>query len=111
MDGGVELNGADHGDGLAGREVALHGSQQMGGVDANLHENVERLDLGDVDGDQAAVRVVNQEVTFQRSRGVIVDTACAVGDVAHDDRLHARAKRRDDVGDGGREDKESLGKL
>jgi hypothetical protein len=53
VEGGVELNGADKGDGASGFEVALDRSEEMVDVDANIHENIESLDLRDVDRDEA----------------------------------------------------------
>ena len=34
----------------------------MRGVDADVHEDIQRFDLGDVHGDQTAVGVVDEEV-------------------------------------------------
>lgn len=111
VDGGVELDGAHEGDRLAAGKVALERRQQVRRVDANVDKDVQRLDLGHVDGDQAAVRVVHQHVAAQRPRRVVVYAARAVGDVAHDERLDAWAKLRQDVGDGGGEEEKALGHL
>lgn len=101
---GVELDGADHGDCFSGLEVALQRREEVGSVDADVDEDVESLDLCDVDGYEAAVRVVDQDVASERSGGVVVYAACAVGDVAHDEGLGPWAELRQDVGDGGGEE-------
>lgn len=111
VQGGVELDGADGGDGLAGLEVAFERGEEVRGVDADVDENVQRFDLGDVHGDQAAVGVVDEQVAAEGARGVVVDAAGAVGDVAHDEGLDARAELGEDVGDGGREDEQAFGEL
>lgn len=108
VDGGVELDGADDGDGLARGEVALERGQEVGGVDADVDKDVEGLDLCHVDGDEAAVGVVDEQVAAHGAGGVVVDAAGAVGDVAHDEGLDTRAELGEDVGDGGGEEEEAL---
>ena len=83
----------------------------MGGVDADVDEDVEGGDFGYVDGDQAAVRVVHEEVAAKGAGGVVIDAAGAVGDVAHDEGFGAGAEAGEDVGDGGGEEEETFGEL
>ena len=111
VQGSVELDGADGGDSFGGGEVALQGGDEVRGVDADVDEDVEGFDLGHVDGDQATMGVVDQQVAAQSPRGVVVDAACAVRDVAHDEGLCARAELGEDVGDGRGEDQETLWEL
>lgn len=111
VDGGVELNGAHDGHGLARGEVALQGSQQVRSVDADVDEDIERLDFGHVDGDETTVRIVYQQIAPQGSSRVIVYAACAVGDIPHDEGLDARTKLRENVRDGGGEEQEAFGHL
>ena len=111
VDGGIELDGAHEGDGLSRGEVALQRGEQVGRVDADINEDVERLDLGDINGDEAAVRVVHEQVAAECAGGVVVDAARAIGDVAHDEGLDARAELDEDVGDGGGEEEQALGHL
>jgi hypothetical protein len=80
-------------------------------VDLDVDEDVEGLDLGDIDGDEAGVGVVDEHVAAECSGGVVVDAAGAVGDVAHDDDLNPGAKLGQDVGDGGGEEEEAFGHL
>lgn len=97
VDGGVELNGADHGDGLACGEVALEGGKEVSDVDADVDKDVESLDLCHVDGDETAVGVVDEEIASERPRCVVVDAAGAIGDIAHDECLDAWAKLHEDI--------------
>ena len=79
----------------------LGGGEEVGGVDADVDEDVEGFDLGYVYGDETAVGVVDEEITAHGSRGVVVDAAGSVGDVAHDEGFDAGAELGEDVGDGG----------
>lgn len=83
----------------------------MGGVDADVDEDVEGGDFGYVDGDQAAVCVVHEEVAAEGAGGVVIDAAGAVCHIAHDDGFGAGAEAGEDVGDGGGEEKETFGEL
>lgn len=83
----------------------------MCGVDADIDEDVEGLDLGHVYGDQAAVCVVDEEVAAKCARCVVVDAAGAVGHVAHDQGFDARAELSQDVGYGCGKDEEAFGEL
>lgn len=111
MDGCVELNGADESDGLSCREVLGYGVDQVVGVNANGHKDVQGRNLGHGDGYQAAVGVVNKQITAKGASGKVVDAACAVGHVAHDQGGGAGAEAREDVGDGGGEEEQALGEL
>lgn len=111
VDGGVELDRADEGHGLAAGKVALQRGHQVRRVDAYVDKDVQRLDLGHVDGDEAAVGVVHEQIAAEGARRVVVDAAGAVRHVAHDERLDSRAKLRQDVGDGGGKEQQALGHL
>ena len=63
-----------------------------------------------VDGYEAAVSVVDEELAVERARRVVVDAAGAVGDVGHDDRVGARVLL-DDVGQRRREHRQALRQL
>ena len=106
-----KLDGADEGEGAAGGDVGREGREQVRGVDADADEDVEGRDAGDRDGDQAAVRVVHEEVAAEGPRGVVVDAAGAVGDVGHDEGGGVGAEARQNVGDGRREEEEPFGEL
>ena len=80
-------------------------------VDGDVDKDVEGSDLGDVDRDQATVRVVNEEITFERTSGVIIDAARPVGDIAHDERLGGGTETGQDIGDGRRKQEETFRKL
>lgn len=108
VDGRVELDGPHHRDRLAGCEVPLQRRQEVCRVDADVDKDVERLDLGDVDRDEARVGIVHEEVAAHRPGRVVVDAARAVGHVAHDEGFDARAKLLQDVGYGGGEEQQTL---
>lgn len=55
--------------------------------------------------------VVHEEVAAERARSVVVNAACAVCDVTHDEGFHAGAEGLDDVGEGAGEEEEALGHL
>ena len=101
---GVELDRTDHCDCAAGFEVLFDSGEEMWDVDLDVDEDVEGLDFGHVDGDQAAVGVVDQDVAAEGARGVVVYAAGAVGHVAHDERAGARAELSEDVRDSGGEE-------
>lgn len=92
-------------------EVALEGCEEVRGVDADVDEDIQGFDLGYVDGDQAAVGIVDEEVTAQGARSVVIYTACAVSDVAHNEGFDPRAELRENVGYRSCEDQEALWKL
>lgn len=57
------------------------------GVDLDVDEDVEAGDGGGVDGDQAAVAVVDEEVGAEGGGRKVVNAAGAVGDIAEDEAL------------------------
>ena len=99
MQSGVELNRANHGYRAAGLEVASDGSHEVLDVDLDINEDVEGLDLGDADRNQTAVSVVDEDVAAKSTRSIVVNAACAVGDIAHDNGLCAGTKLREDIRD------------
>ena len=66
-------------------------------------------DLG-ADRHEARVAIVHEELDAEGGGGEVVDAAGAVGDVAHDHRLHP-GEDLEDVGDGARVDQQPLGEL
>lgn len=111
MDGGIELNSADYGDGLPSSKVAFQRRKKVRSIDANVNKDVERLDLGDINRDKATMSIVHQQVTAQRPRRVVINTAGAIRHVPHDEGLDAGAKLRQDVGDCRGEEEQALGHL
>lgn len=107
----VELDRADQRYRFARGEVLRDGVEEVLGVDSDGDEDVERLDLGYCHRDQTAVRVVYQQIASQRSRGEVVDTACTIRHVSHNQRGYARAKLRQDVRYRRREEEQSLREL
>lgn len=103
MQRGVELNRAYHGDLAPRLEIALDCGEKMCHIDAYVDENVQGLDLGDAHWNQTAVRVMYQHIATQCARSIIINTACAIRDVSHDECACPRTEARDDVGDGGGE--------
>lgn len=80
-------------------EVRLQHRNQVGNLETNIDKHIKRVHLRDVYGNETTVAVVNQKVAFKRLGGEVIDTARAVGDVTHDDSLHA-AKALQNVADG-----------
>lgn len=111
MQRSIELDGTDGSDRLARLEVSFEGRDQMRGVNADVDEDIEGLNRCDIHGNQAAMSVVDQQVTSQSASSVVVNAAGAVGDISHDERFRARTKLRQDIRDGCREEKKSLWEL
>lgn len=105
---GVELNCTYHRDRAAGFEISLDGCEEVLDVYLYIHEHIQSLDFRDVDGYETAMRVVDQDIAAERSRRIIVYTACAVRDITHDERARAGAELGQDVGDGGGEEEEAF---
>ena len=103
MQSGVELNRAYHCNLGTLAEVSLHGGNEVTDVDTDVDKDVQSLYLGNIDGYQAAVGVVNENIAAQSTGCVIVDTASAICDISHDESADAIAKLRQNIGDGGRE--------
>lgn len=85
--------------------------QELPRVDGDLDEDVEHRDGGGIDGDEAAVAEVHEQVHVERTRGQVVDAAGAVGDVAKDEAVRDAGESGEDVGDYERVHEEALGKL
>lgn len=107
----VELDCSDGCDCLAWLEVALEGGKKVGCVDADVDEDVKGFDLCYVDRDQAGVGVVDEEVAAEGARRVIINAACAVGDVSHDEGFSTWAELGKDIGYCSRKEKKAFGKL
>ena len=84
VDCGVELNCANKGDGASSFEVALDCGKKMIDVDANVHKDIESLDLSDVDRNKTRVSVVDQHIAAKSAGSVVVDTTGTVCYIAHD---------------------------
>ena len=111
VQGGVELDRAYHCDCAARGEVSGDCGEEVFDVYLDVDEDVEGLDFCYVYGDQAAMRVVDEDVAAQGSCRVVVDAAGAVRHIAHYQRAGTRAELGEDVGDGGGEEEEAFGHL
>lgn len=80
-------------------------------VDFDVDEDVEARDGGGIDGDEAAVTVVNEEIGAEGEGGEVVDAAGAVGDVAEDEAVGNGGEGGEDVGEDKRVHEEALGEL
>lgn len=111
LQGGNELDGAHEQQPLLFGEVEFHRFDEMNGVDLDVDENVQHLNaFGLIDGHQATVAVVHQQIDAQGFGGVIVDATRAVRDVAHDDRVRV-GEPFDDVAQLHREHGQAFGHL
>lgn len=68
-------------------------------VDFDVDEDVEAGKGGGIDGDEAAVAEVDEEVGAERVGGEVVDAAGAVGDVGEDEAGGGGGEGGEDVGD------------
>lgn len=71
----------------------------MSDVNFDLDEDVKTRDFGVVDGDEAAMAVVNEKVGIQGGGGEVVDAAGAVSDVAEDEAVGGVGEGCEDVGE------------
>ena len=109
---GVELNCAYKGKFSSCRvEVSFDCCNQMGDVYPDSNKDIERLDLRNINRDKTRMRIVDQQIAFQRSSGEVVDTARSVCNVTHDDGFDAGTEGFDDIGDGTCEQQETFGEL
>lgn len=83
----------------------------MGDVDFDVDEDVEAGDCGGVDGDEAAVAVVDEKVGAEGGGSEVVDAASAVGNVAEDVAVGDGGEGGEDVGEGERVHEEALREL
>lgn len=72
-------------------------------VDADFNKDVEYGDGGGVDGDEATVAEVHEEMHVKRTRRQVIDATGAVGNVAEDKTVCDTGESREDVGDDERE--------
>lgn len=93
----VELDSTHHSNRAAGPKVPLDRSEEMRDVDLYVHEDVQGLDLGDVDGYEAGMGVVHEHITAECAGSVVIYTTGTVGDITHDQRADARAELCEDV--------------
>ena len=80
-------------------------------IDADIHKDIQRLNLRNIHRDQAAMGIVHQQVASQCSSGVVVDAASSISDITHDQCFRARAEPGQYIGNGGREQEQAFGKL
>ena len=83
----------------------------MRDVDFDVDEDVEAGDCGGVDGDEAAVAVVDEEVGAEGGGSKVVDAASAVGDVGEDEAVGDAGEGGEDVGEWERVHEETLREL
>jgi len=57
------------------------------------------------------VTIVYQHIAAKSTSRVVINTACAVCDIAHDQRVGARTELSEDIGDDGCEEEESFWEL
>lgn len=66
-------------------------------IDLDFHKNVERRDLGNVNGDQTTVAVMDEEISVHCRGREVVHAASAVGDVTKDETFIDRGKFLEDI--------------
>ena len=80
-------------------------------VDADVHEDIQGLDLRHIHRYQAAVGVMNQQITSKSSSGIVVDAASTVRDIAHDKCFDTVTEAGEDIGYRGGEEQKAFRKL
>lgn len=80
-------------------------------VDLDINEDVEARDGGGIDGYQAAVTVVNEEIGAESNGGEVVDATGTVGDVTEDKAVRDASEGGEDVGEDERVHEQALGEL
>lgn len=80
----------------------MHSEDEMVHINLDLDEDVEAGDLSGVYGNQAAMTVMNEEVSSERGGREVVDAAGTVGYIAE-------YKTVSDVGEGGKDVREDEG--
>lgn len=85
--------------------------EEVGDVDFDVDEDVEAGEGGGVDGDEAAVAVVNEEVGGEGGGGEVIDAAGAVGDIGEDVAVGDIGEGGEDVGEGEGVHEEALREL
>ena len=111
VDCGVELNRANQCDSASCFEVALNRSKKMVNVDADIHKDIECLDLGDINRNQTGVGIVNQHIAAESTGSVVIDTAGTVCHIAHDGCGGTRTELCNNVADSSGEKKQTFWKL
>lgn len=94
-----------------GREIELHRTNEAVHIDCDFDKHIEAWDGGSVDGDEAAVAVVNEEVSLKGGGGEVVNAAGPVGDVPKDEALVDAGERGEDIREMEGVHEETFGKL
>ena len=84
VDCGVELDGADERYCFPRGEVGRYGVDEVLRINTNRHEDIQCCYLRDRHRNQATMRVMYKKVAAQGSGGKVIDAACAIGHIAHD---------------------------
>src|SRR2546423_12588658 len=79
----IELYRSDHCYGFARRKIARERIQKVSRVDRDVHENIQRRNFCCRHGDQATMRIVNEQVATESSRRVIINTTRPIRDIPH----------------------------
>lgn len=80
-------------------------------VDFDIDEDVDTGDGGGINRHEAAMTVVNKEISAERNGGEVVDAASAVGDVAEDEAVRNAGEGGEDVGESKRVHEETFREL
>ena len=76
-----ELDSADEEQLGGGREVMFEGGDEVLAVDRDIHKNVQHRHRARVDGDEAAMPVVNEKVRAKSAGVEVVDATSSVGNI------------------------------
>ena len=82
---------------LAGREVLLQSGEQMGRIDTDVHEYIQRFNSCNIHGDEARMCIMYQQITSKSPCSVIIDTACSICYVSHYQRFDSRAELGENI--------------
>lgn len=94
-----------------GREIELHRTNEEVHIDSDFDKDIEAWDGGSIDGDEAAVAVVNEEVSLEGGGGEVVDATGTVGDVTDDEAVVGAGVGGEDVREVEGVHEETFGKL
>ena len=75
----------------------------MGAINGYIHKDIEGFDLRHVYRDEAAMRIMDQEVAAESTSRIVIDATGTIGHIPHYQGFSSRTELGKDVGDCGGE--------